>query len=66
MNNRQIIRSTIDSDIFHIAYEWQSKSGGIRVTRLACTIHMDDIAGVFGEEVAEPAIYLAKGEELYF
>jgi len=44
------MRSDFDSDIFHLGYRWK-RSDGNTVKRLAFTIHIDDIEGMFGEAV---------------
>jgi len=44
-----IMRSEFDEDIYHLGYRWKLSTGK-RATRLACTIHIDDIEGMFGED----------------
>ena len=46
---RIILRSNYDEDMYHLAYSWRSPNGKL-LKRLACTIHIDDIEGMFGEK----------------
>ena len=50
-NTTQIItRSAFDPDIYHLGYQWHRSNGKV-TKRLACTIHIDDIEGMFGTHI---------------
>jgi len=56
-----LARSPIDEDVFHVGYRWTDR-GKFELKRLAFSIHIDDIEGVFGEDTYIRARNLEPGE----
>ena len=44
-----IARDSYDTDMFHVYYRWPSKVKAGYLQKLAFTIHVDDIEGIFGK-----------------
>ena len=57
-----LIRDSFDDDMYHIGYTFQSKLTTKDHHRMACNIHFDDIAGVFGEDMESLAKSISPGE----
>ena len=66
MSEQVIIHDKFDPDIYHLGYRWQR--GHIWLQRLAATIHVDDIEGLFGSEILEQVkkIPLGTWDYIYF
>ena len=60
INSRFIWRDLHDADIFHITYSFDR--GDREMFRTALSIHIDDIEGVFGDELYEKCVKLNQAE----
>jgi len=58
---RRIMRDEFDNDIFHLGYRWVDDHKHEH-KRLACSVHIDDIEGMFGEESYTLVNELAPGK----
>jgi hypothetical protein len=58
--NKFIFRCDFDENIYFIGYSWRNDNGKL-FKRIAATIHVDDIEGVFGEAVYEKAVDIIPG-----
>lgn len=67
-SDRLICRTSVDPDMFLMAYAWKDQhvrdDYGLPKTHtsLACAIHIDDIEGIFGEQVFSFAQAMTAGK----